>query len=458
LTRPALLALAAAALLACSAPAPPSPPPHSGEPLPLLATDDTLGVPTAQSAHSTPEPALAAHDPPAAEPQTVRQPVTSVHTVLEGQSLRSIAAEFGVSTETLIAANGLRDPDALRVGQELLVPTVDGVLHTVSSGDSLTLIAERYGVELSELIAANGLGESADTLSVGVVLIVPGARAMVRAPEPEPAVAREPQAQQEVARAAPQPVVQPSTYTVREGDTLRSIAQQFGLDILSLVAINGLSNPDLITPGRTLRVSATETLEHVVAPGETVADIAWHYQVASTVLLDANGVANPNHIVVGTALIVPGGQPRSPASGSAPTPIPQPPQPTPTAQRPQPKPAVKSAPAPAERPAAAPTERPAQNANGERVITAKVTGYAIGAGAVSSRTASGTQTHWGTVAADTRLYPFGTRVRIQGFDDMIFVVEDTGSAVRGNVFDIWFPDAASARRLGATTRQVTILP
>jgi 3D (Asp-Asp-Asp) domain-containing protein len=90
-------------------------------------------------------------------------------------------------------------------------------------------------------------------------------------------------------------------------------------------------------------------------------------------------------------------------------------------------------------------------------MSAMVTGYALGAGAVSSRTASGTQTHWGTVAADVRIYPFGTRLRIEGLGDTVFTVEDTGSAVRGNVFDVWYPDPASARRLGATTRQVTIL-
>lgn len=90
-------------------------------------------------------------------------------------------------------------------------------------------------------------------------------------------------------------------------------------------------------------------------------------------------------------------------------------------------------------------------------MTAMVTGYAIGAGAVGNRTASGTTTHWGTVAADTHVYPFGTRLRIEGLGDTVFTVEDTGSAVRGNVFDVWFPDAPSARRLGATIRQVTIL-
>jgi len=61
------------------------------------------------------------------------------------------------------------------------------------------------------------------------------------------------------------------------------------------------------------------------------------------------------------------------------------------------------------------------------------------------------------VAADTRLYPFGTRLRIQGLGDTVFVVEDTGGAVRGNVFDVWYPDAAGARGIGPGTRQVTVL-
>lgn len=106
----------------------------------------------------------------------------------------------------------------------------------------------------------------------------------------------------------------------------------------------------------------------------------------------------------------------------------------------------------------------AQNAAppaGARLIpAAKVMGYANGAdgGAVGSTTASGTQTRWGTLAADVRLYPFGTRVLIQGFEDVVFVVEDTGSGVRGDTFDVWFPDLAAARAFGTRLRQVTVLP
>jgi resuscitation-promoting factor RpfB len=96
---------------------------------------------------------------------------------------------------------------------------------------------------------------------------------------------------------------------------------------------------------------------------------------------------------------------------------------------------------------------------GARVIQATVTGYANGAdgGAVGTMTASGTRTHWGTVAADWRLYPRGTRLQIEGFPNDVFTVEDTGGAVRGNIFDVWFPDLPTAIAFGTKTLTVTVL-
>ena len=72
-------------------------------------------------------------------------------------------------------------------------------------------------------------------------------------------------------------------------------------------------------------------------------------------------------------------------------------------------------------------------------------------------TATGTLAHWGTVAADWRLYPPGTRVHIESFPDDVFTVEDSGGRVRGNVIDIWFPDLATASAFGTKSLKVTVL-
>jgi resuscitation-promoting factor RpfB len=99
------------------------------------------------------------------------------------------------------------------------------------------------------------------------------------------------------------------------------------------------------------------------------------------------------------------------------------------------------------------------DAPGLNVTQAIVTGYAAGAdgGNVGSMTATGTLAHWGTIAADWHLYPPGTRVQIEGFPNDVFVVEDSGGAVKGNVFDIWFPDLPTAVAFGTKSLRVTIV-
>jgi LysM repeat protein len=53
--------------------------------------------------------------PPAATP-------TSNYVVQAGDSLTSIAGRFGVSVQAIIGANGITQPNALEVGQVLVIP------------------------------------------------------------------------------------------------------------------------------------------------------------------------------------------------------------------------------------------------------------------------------------------------------------------------------------------------
>ncbi|MBX0327199.1 LysM peptidoglycan-binding domain-containing protein [Oscillochloris sp. ZM17-4] len=70
----------------------------------------------------TPEPPTATPEPPTATPEPPAGGRT--YTVEPGDSLRSIAEQFGVSVEAILQANGLTPAqgDALRVGQELVIP------------------------------------------------------------------------------------------------------------------------------------------------------------------------------------------------------------------------------------------------------------------------------------------------------------------------------------------------
>lgn len=71
-------------------------------------------------------------------------------------------------------------------------------------------------------------------------------------------------------------------------------------------------------------------------------------------------------------------------------------------------------------------------------------------------TASGVKAEQGvTIAADTNVLPFGTKVYIDGVGERI--VQDRGGAIKGNRLDLYFSDHQSALNFGRQTRKVIIL-
>jgi 3D (Asp-Asp-Asp) domain-containing protein len=91
------------------------------------------------------------------------------------------------------------------------------------------------------------------------------------------------------------------------------------------------------------------------------------------------------------------------------------------------------------------TESPAQ------VFTA--TAYSL-----RGRTASGMFVSRGLIAADHRVLPLGTRVRIEaGSYSGEYTVADTGGAVRGRKIDIWVPNTGEAMRFGRRPVKLTVL-
>jgi 3D (Asp-Asp-Asp) domain-containing protein len=74
------------------------------------------------------------------------------------------------------------------------------------------------------------------------------------------------------------------------------------------------------------------------------------------------------------------------------------------------------------------------------------------------RTASGKPVRRGLIAADRRVLPIGTRVRLDaGSYSGEYVVADTGGAVRGRKIDIWMPSTGEAMRFGRRTVKLTVL-
>jgi len=107
---------------------------------------------------------------PAAQP---RSPIK--YNVEEGDTVNSIAVKFGLDADSVIASNDIDDPNALGIGEELLVPPVSGLLHRVASGDVLNELALIYGVTPQVVVEYNGITD-ADTLRIDDLLVIPGGK------------------------------------------------------------------------------------------------------------------------------------------------------------------------------------------------------------------------------------------------------------------------------------------
>ena len=113
------------------------------------------------------------------------------------------------------------------------------VYYTVRSSDTLRIIAARFGIGWSDLAAWNNLYPPY-TIFPGQQLLVAGSGSAAF-----PALPASP-------APAATPVTVPSTYTVQPGDTLARIARRFGLYWRDIAGANGISWPYTIDPGQVL--------------------------------------------------------------------------------------------------------------------------------------------------------------------------------------------------------------
>lgn len=94
-----------------------------------------------------------------------------IHVVKSGDTLWALAHEYNVTTQLIIQANGLSDPDVLVIGQALVIPTSVNY-HTVEEGESIWQIAKLYDVSPESLAQANQLA-NANLVHIGQKLMLP---------------------------------------------------------------------------------------------------------------------------------------------------------------------------------------------------------------------------------------------------------------------------------------------
>lgn len=147
----------------------------SSEERPLGADSDELVTATVEIPVPTPPPT----------PTPTSTPEAFIYVVREGDTLGSVAAEFGITWQQIDAVNELENPNVLSIGQELEIPqdapvvlNSDGTVrpgertHIVVAGDTLLDIALQYDKTLDEITEANNI-VAAELIQVGQELIIP---------------------------------------------------------------------------------------------------------------------------------------------------------------------------------------------------------------------------------------------------------------------------------------------
>lgn len=193
--------------------------------------------------------------------------VATTHKLRKGETIGAVAGRYGVSTQALLQANGIRDTRRLQIGQTLKIPgkasaapkvvaatpkvpqpklaapkTVAKAAapaaartHKLGKGETIGAVAARYGVSTQALLQANGIRD-ARRLQIGQTLKIPSGSA-AKAPA-------------KVAAATPAT----TKHTVRSGESPHTIAKRYGVTPQELLRANGIRDPRGLKPGQVLTV------------------------------------------------------------------------------------------------------------------------------------------------------------------------------------------------------------
>lgn len=210
--------------------------------------------------------------------------ITNTYVVQKGDTLYSIANKLGTTVSELKKENNLTS-NTLQIGEVLRVPTKEIYeeeenVYVVKKGDTLYSIAMANNTTVDELKKANNL--TSNILSTGQLLKIPSA------------------------------LLPESTYTVKKGDSLYSIANKYNTTIDELKRINNLTS-NTLSIGQVLKLPSDKasnvekeenTISYTVQKGDSLYSIARKYSTTIDKIKDLNNLTT-NLLSIGQVLLIP---------------------------------------------------------------------------------------------------------------------------------------------------------
>lgn len=233
---------------------------------------------------------------------------TASYTVKSGDTLSKIAANHHMSLVQIAVLNKITNLNAIRIGQILKVsgtvastsqsapvaskPTTStSTTYAVKSGDTLTAIANKNGVTLSNLLSWNKLSRGA--------IIYPGQKLTL----------------QQVINTTTSSTTSTTTtsttttnsYKVNSGETLYGIAAKLGMNVNTLLTLNGLKLTSTIYVGQVLKISGTTTSTATPVTSEISTPVAGNISTAGLSIYQAawlkTAVADAKIATIGTGVL-----------------------------------------------------------------------------------------------------------------------------------------------------------
>ncbi len=93
------------------------------------------------------------------------------YTIRRNDNIWKIARRFGVHQHVIIGVNGITNPDMVRAGKRIKVPSRRGIYYQVKKGDTLSAVARQYGIPVKKIATHNGI--QGDIIRTGQKLFLP---------------------------------------------------------------------------------------------------------------------------------------------------------------------------------------------------------------------------------------------------------------------------------------------
>lgn len=195
------------------------------------------------------------------------------YTVQEGDTLYGVSKQFGVSIENLRNENNLTS-NVLSPGQVLKIPSSNSTFsYTVKQGDNLYEIAKAYNTTVNEIMRINNLASNA--LFIGQNLLIPLTNQNTKSTQNEYII-----------------------YTVKQGNNLYEIAKAYNTTVHDIMKINNLTsnalsiNQQLKIPIQTSMNSTTNYTSYIVRSGDSLYSIAKEFGMTVNELIQLNHLTN----------------------------------------------------------------------------------------------------------------------------------------------------------------------